>query len=476
MVKKYTNNYRLDIAYATVFRNIEPIENIPIHEILDISSGDNLTKSNIITGPHIVYGGGGTTNKKHNKYNIDYKTVGIGRVGARCGCVFEIQPNSWVTDNALIIKSFDKRFSLDFIRHFLSFSNLGQFANNSMQPVISKMRIKHVLIPLIPLEEQERLSKVLEAIENNIKIKNTEYKNLVSKIEIIDNWEKLNYEIDCQKNLITQLKTSILQDAIQGKLTTDWRNKNKNTEPASELLKRIKTEKAQLIKDNKIKKENTSLQISKGEIPFEVPETWVWCRLIDLCSHISDIDHNMPKAVEDGVKFLSAKDLLNDGTLNFSKSIKYISEEDFQRLSRKILPKRNDIIYSRIGANLGKARIVETDEKFIVSYSCCTIRTLLPNVKFLNMLMDSSFVLRQATTDTTSHSIPDLGMGKIKAFKIPLPSVKEQQVIVEKAETMMQKLQALEQEIKTSEANAQILIQAILKESFESEKKGKVEA
>merc|ERR1711991_1256442 len=87
----------------------------------------------------------------HSEFNIDYKTIGIGRVGARCGCVFEIIPNSWVTDNALIIQSYDKRFSLSFLRHFLSYSDLGQYANNAMQPVISKTRIKDVAIPLIDI-------------------------------------------------------------------------------------------------------------------------------------------------------------------------------------------------------------------------------------------------------------------------------------------------------------------------------------
>ena len=154
MVKKYTDNYRLDIAYATIFRNLHAIEEIPIHTALDITSGDNLTKKDMVPGEHIVYGGGGETGNTHSEFNIDYKTIGIGRVGARCGCVFEIIPNSWVTDNALIIQSYDKRFSLSFLRHFLSYSDLGQYANNAMQPVISKTRINDVTIPLIDIEEQ----------------------------------------------------------------------------------------------------------------------------------------------------------------------------------------------------------------------------------------------------------------------------------------------------------------------------------
>ena len=75
--------------------------------------------------------------------------------------------------------------------------------------------------------------------------------------------------------------------------------------------------------------------------------------------------------------FLSAKDLLDDGTINYTDNVKYISNEDFERLSKKAKPTVNDIIYSRIGAALGKARVVERDIEFIVSYSCCVIRTLI---------------------------------------------------------------------------------------------------
>ncbi len=70
MVKKYTDNHRLDIAYTTIFRNLNAIEEIPIHTALDITSGDNLTKKEMISGEHIVYGGGGETDNTHSEFNI----------------------------------------------------------------------------------------------------------------------------------------------------------------------------------------------------------------------------------------------------------------------------------------------------------------------------------------------------------------------------------------------------------------------
>lgn len=242
------------------------------------------------------------------------------------------------------------------------------------------------------------------------------------------------------------LRQKILDLAIRGKLVPQ----DPNDEPASVLLERIRAEKQQMVKDGKLKakdiKNDTVIfkgddnlhyeQLQDGtvkciedEIPFELPGGWSWTRLTSICSLISDIDHKMPKAVDDGVLFLSAKDLLNDGTINYTDDVKMISEKDFLRLSRKALPQKNDIIYSRIGACLGKARVVTKDIRFIVSYSCCTIRPVIIDSTFLASVLDGNFVLNQAKEGTQSVGVPDLGMASIKQFLIPIPPLVEQQRI-----------------------------------------------
>ena len=125
------------------------------------------------------------------------------------------------------------------------------------------------------------------------------------------------------------LRQKILDLAIRGKLVPQ----DPNDEPASVLLEKIREQKQQMFKEGKLKKKdikNDSI-IFKGEdnlhyekfadgtvkciedeIPFDVPDGWAWSRLNSLCSLIADIDHKMPKSVDNGVLFLSAKDLLND--------------------------------------------------------------------------------------------------------------------------------------------------------------------
>ncbi|MBD2538660.1 restriction endonuclease subunit S [Coleofasciculus sp. FACHB-SPT36] len=165
----------------------------------------------------------------------------------------------------------------------------------------------------------------------------------------------------------------------------------------------------------------------------EIPEHWSINKLGRLTEEINDINHEMPVAVDQGIPFLSAKDLLDDGTLNFEKDIKKISEEDFIRLSKKICPKRNDIIYSRIGACLGKARIVEVDIQFLVSYSCCVIRLRqeLADPRFFKYFLDSELILSEARLRTQGIGVPDLGLKQISKFTISVPPILEQIEIAE---------------------------------------------
>ena len=239
------------------------------------------------------------------------------------------------------------------------------------------------------------------------------------------------------------LREKVLDLAIRGKLVPQ----DPNDEPASVLLERIHEQKLQMVREGKLKakdvKDDTiifkgddncyyekysdgSVKNIQDEIPFDLPDGWSWCRLNSICSLISDIDHKMPKSVNDGVLFLSAKDLLNDGTINYDVDVKRISEEDYLRLSKKAVPQINDIIYSRIGACLGKARVVNRNVRFLVSYSCCTIRPLMIDSTFLALILDGNFVLKQAKKETQSVGVPDLGIKNIKDFLIPIPPLNEQ--------------------------------------------------
>lgn len=150
---------------------------------------------------------------------------------------------------------------------------------------------------------------------------------------------------------IKAMREVVLDAAFQGTLTTQDSSDGTGRELVAKVFQLALTAAAGSKKVFKRPSPEPNLYI---EPAFPTPGAWGWASLQMLCDQIGDIDHKMPRAVDVGVPFLSARDLRDGGVLDFSNP-KYISEEDFARLSRKVLPKRNDIIYSRIGARLGKA-------------------------------------------------------------------------------------------------------------------------
>ena len=309
-------------------------------------------------------------------------------------------------------------------------------AAKSMIPGIAREDVLQSLFPVPPVSEQKRIVHKVSELSPCLE----QYAAADTKL------------LSLNTGFPEALKKSILQEAVQGKLVPQ----DPTDEPAETLLERIRAKKQQLIKEGKIKKDKHESVIFRrdnshyekrgseeicidDDIPFDIPENWTWTRLQNICSLIGDIDHNMPKSVsaDSGVLFLSAKDLLDDGTINYTQNVKYISRADFERLSRKALPQKHDIIYSRIGAALGKARLVEIDREFLVSYSCCVVRPLWVYAPYIRYYLESPLILLHSIKARQSIGVPDLGMGEIKKYLVALPPYNEQIRIVEQLEVLL---------------------------------------
>jgi len=291
-----------------------------------------------------------------------------------------------------------------------------------------------------------------------------EQKELLAKIlKFKEGQENLVYEIQTQKQLLSQLKQSILQEAIQGKLTADWRAQNSNTEPASELLKRIKAEKAQLIKDKEIKKEKPLPPITEDEIPFALPEGWDWTKLGDIGKSIIGLVYKPTNVTDNGTPVLRANNIV-DYKLVETNLVRVNCEVP----ENKIAEKGDILICVRSGSKklIGKSAIIDKE-----GYSFGAFNTLYKSSynEYIHLFLMSTAFTNQIN-DEKSTGINQLTQGVLRNLIIPLPPLEEQRAIVEKVESLTQKCQALEEEIKTSEAHAQMLMQAVLKEAFEGKK------
>ena len=278
--------------------------------------------------------------------------------------------------------------------------------------------IKNKPIPLPPLAEQKRIVEKIEELMPLIE----EYGKAEEQLS------KLNAEFP------DKLRKSILQQAVQGKLT----ERDPADEPASELLKRIKAEKEALTKAGKIKKEKSLPAITDDEKPFDIPDTWEWVRLDDIAYQIGDIDHKMPSTVRsDGVPYISPLNFTKDGEIDFDGA-KQISMEDFLHLSQKCIPEKNDIIFPRYGT-IGVVRMVSTNRRFLVSYSCCTIKNMehIMDPKYIFYVLQTKLIKDEINRYINKTTQPNVGLKSIKMFLFPLPPLAEQKRIVKRVEELL---------------------------------------
>ena len=250
-----------------------------------------------------------------------------------------------------------------------------------------------------------------------------------------------------------QLKKSILQMAVQGKLVPQ----DSNDEPASALLERIRAERELLINEGKIKrnkgentiykKDNSYYEIRNGvevciddELPFEIPESWEWVRLGTLLRKLTDGTHYTPNYVESGVPFLSVKDISN-GKIDFSNT-KYISPDEHSELYKRCDPEIGDILLTKVGTT-GIPVLVETGKEFslFVSVALLKFNQDLLFGKYLVKLLESPLVGEQCVENTRGVGNKNWVIRDIANTLVVLPSLAEQQRIVAKCQELLSLLE-----------------------------------
>ena len=234
-----------------------------------------------------------------------------------------------------------------------------------------------------------------------------------------------------------QLKNSILQMAIQGKLVPQ----DPHDEPASVLLERIREEKKRLVKEGKIKKTDLiEKPISEEEIPFEVPEGWEWCRFGNVAYFLNgDRSANYPNKneyVPQGIAWINTGHIEPNGYLSTS-SMNYITEEKYNSLSSGKIEK-GDLVYCIRGATYGKVAKVVPYEKGAVASSLMIIRLLDINFRdYIFTYLKTSFSKEQLLKFANGAAQPNLAAKDVSKYLIPIPPLAEQRRIVEKLESLM---------------------------------------
>ncbi len=245
-----------------------------------------------------------------------------------------------------------------------------------------------------------------------------------------------------------KLRQRILDLAIRGKLVPQ----DPNDEPASVLLDRIRAEKERLIAEGKIKRPKSKKSTDKSHYqhftpPFEIPESWKWVSLPEVCRiPITDGTHKTPiySDKENGVPFLSSKDVTTR-QINWD-NIKFIDRKLHEELYSRLAPKRYDILLAKNGTT-GVAAMVDTDAVFDIYVTLALIRPMIPFVypKYLLYVINSDLCKAQFNAHLTGIGLPNLHLSDINKTIIPLPPIEEQIKIANEIDIWFSSVNMLEQ-------------------------------
>ena len=227
-----------------------------------------------------------------------------------------------------------------------------------------------------------------------------------------------------------ELKNSILQMAIQGKLVEQRPEEG----TAEELYQQIQAEKQRLIKEGKLKKEKPLPEIAQDEIPFDIPESWKWVRWGNLSQSIQ-YGYNAPAQESGRIKMVRISDIQNGKVIWNIVPYCDIKEDDIEIY----LLKKNDILFARTGGTVGKSYLVKDvpEESIYAGYLIRTRYSSLLCPGYMKHFMESQLYWTQLRNGTIATAQPNCNGQTLSKMIIPLPPLAEQKRIVKKLEEIL---------------------------------------
>lgn len=321
------------------------------------------------------------------------------------------------------------------------FEALIEIGEGSSIPQLTVPGIKPKLIPIPPIMEQGKIQSKLDEI-----------------LELISG---ISFEKEELRRMVQQAKSKILDLAIRGKIVPQ----DPDDEHASILLERIRTEKQELIKQGKIKRDKRESIIFKGddnsyyekigdkihcindEIPFDLPARWNWTRLKSICSKIIDGSHNPPKGLDVSTSFImaSSRNIMFDAIFDL-ENVRYLCENDFEKENSRINLEIGDILLTTV-ATLGRSCIYNGfPEKLCFQRSVTIISTdILP--QYLKLFFDAPYFQGIIMNGATGTAQKGFYLNQLEGVLICVPPLIEQKRIIKKSECILSKLFCVEKSL-----------------------------
>ena len=410
-----------------------------LKHMCSMQAGKNISASEIydkksVLHPYRCVGGNGLRGFT-NTFNAEGHFAIIGRQGALCGCLNIESGKFYATEHAVVVNGFGIIPSL-FIYYFFTALNLNQYATATAQPGLAVSNIVEVFIPLPPLPEQLRIVSKIEKL-----------------LPLVKTYEQAQNGLnELNASLNEQLRKSILQEAIQGKLVPQCSDEG----TAQELLEQIKLEKQKLIKDGKLKKSaltdsvifkgddnkyfekigNTEMDIT-DEIPFEIPDSWSWVRLYDICSYIQRGKSPKYSLIK---KYPVVAQKCNQWSGFSIDKAQFIDPDTLSSYGEERILQDGDLMWNSTGlGTLGRMAIYWSS---LNPYELAVADSHVTVIRAMKKFVMPQYLYYYFTSNTVQSVIEDksdgstkqkeLATATVKTYLVPIPPLMEQDRIISK--------------------------------------------
>lgn len=320
---------------------------------------------------------------------------------------------------------------------------------------IRKEYIENLYFPLPPLAEQNRIVAKLDTLFAQLET----IKASMAKIPV----------------LLKEFRQQVLTQAVTGKLTEEWRKGKELENGLKSILENRNKYYENLSVENKQKglKAPKKLDYSDFEMfelssSFKLPEYWAKSNLKNIADLITDGEHATPKRTENGYYLLSARNVQN-GYISLT-NVDYVPKEEYDRIKNRCNPEHNDILISCSGT-VGRVSVVPENLQFVMVRSAALIKfqSNTEISKFIEYTLRSDFGQSQINKLQKSTAQANLFLAPIGKIVVPIPSIKEQQEIVSRVESLFAKADAIEQQYQSLKEKIDTLPQALLHKAFKGE-------
>ncbi|MCR6737425.1 restriction endonuclease subunit S [Aeromonas dhakensis] len=410
----------------------------------------------------------------------DLMIVSVGGTIGRSSLVPEDSEFSIVRSVALIKPLHINGYYLKYLSDSPLLQNsIHEKKRGGAQPCLYLSEICKFPLPLPPIQEQARivakvdeLMAICDQLEQQSEAQLAAHQTLVDALlatltdstdadELAQNWTRLSSHFGTlftTEASIDALKQTILQLAVMGKLVPQ----DPSDEPASALLDRIAAEKAQLVKEKKIKKEKPLPAISEDEKPFELPQGWAWVRLGTLCGLITSGSRGWNQYYSDiGSIFIRSQDIKFDSLLFDDRA--YVNLPNGTEGTRTRV-EFGDMLMTITGANVAKVAIVsECFDDAYVSQHVALIRLVDNSLnKFIHVWLTCNGGGRKLLLDLSYGAKPGLNLNNINEVLVPLAPQNMQKTILERVNELMFICERLKSRLGTSQQTQLALAESLV--------------